>query len=211
MRAQDKRNVGEAHGRYWGGMRNPRTISTCLPGYRTPGAAIYAALQKVMQERDDLMQKCLNAIGSEDADAGPNEDDRAFVRERLRQALHVESSNKHGYDAMLDVELLWAMGRSMGDPDAGAVRDWLTNGAPAGISRPTADPGNIFPPDLQDEAADLHRLPDHLDHCNYSSVHEDDAAEEEVNRLQDWLRQGVRQPENFSPGFRARPTCRNWR
>lgn len=98
--------------------------------------------------------------------------------------LQLEDGKEHGYNTMLDAELLWAMGRSFGDPGADTIHDWLTNGAPAGISRPIEDPpGNIIPPDPQGEAAELQQLPDHLEHGNYSSVDGGAAAEDEVDRL----------------------------
>lgn len=44
-----------------------------------------------------------------------------------------------GLDTKLQAGLLWSVD---------TIDDWLAAGAPAGISRPIADPGNIFPPDL---------------------------------------------------------------
>ena len=91
---------------------------------------------------------------------------------------------KQSLDTKLDAGLLWAMGRTMGDPDTDAIYHWLTEGAPAGIEVPITEDGKIFPPDSVADSTDSQvELPDPLAHTNYSSVDGDESAVPEVTRL----------------------------
>lgn len=70
----------------WGGMRNPKKISRELPGYRVAGHKVYQVLQQHLQEHPGLESICLQAIGSQDEEAGPIEAQQEQVAKRLKEA-----------------------------------------------------------------------------------------------------------------------------
>eukprot|EP00435_Cladocopium_sp_Y103_P030056 s3225_g7.t1 len=173
---------------YWGGMRRPRTVLERLPGYRQAGIRVHQTLQTVLDSCPALESACLDAIGSTSADAGPSQAHLDVVRDALsKEFSEIDTSHcTPAMDSQLRADLIWQISRAMGDPDADCIYGWLVDGAPAGISLPIEDPGNIFPPDVEG-AADMvpHLLPDHANHHNYTSVDADDAAGPEIQRLID--------------------------
>ena len=169
---------------FWGGMRNPNYIARCLPGYRSAGARAYRILQDYFDNHREAEIRCLEAIGSEAADAGPTDADRQTIRRQLLEEFPpVSGSQMESNDTLLQPGLILALGRAFGDPDADMIYEWLVDGAPAGISRPILDPGGIFPPDNEEQADGDIGLPDHHNHSNYYSVDGDEAAEPEIDRL----------------------------
>ena len=76
-----------------------------------------------------------------------------------------------------------------GDPDAELVSDWLSGGAPAGIDKVVADPGQVFPERGQGEDDALQQggadfaWRDPASHENYTSVDNDPNAGPEVDRI----------------------------
>ena len=175
----------QAENECWGGTRNPKKISNSLPNYRVVGAQIYSILDKLMDSLDGLEDRCLSSIGSEDCNCGPT----AEQDDAVRRALHciqddAPMPNEKALDTKIEANLLWKIGRAMGDPDTDIIHQWLCSGAPAGISLPIADPGCIFPADIESHGeGETIDIPDHHGHTNYSSVDDDAAAEPEVNRL----------------------------
>ena len=166
-------------------MRNPKKISNSLPNYRVVGAQIYSILDKLMDSLDGLEDRCLSSIGSEDCNCGPTaEQDDAFRRALRCIQDDAPMPNEKALDTKIEANLLWKIGRAMGDPDTDIIHQWLCSGAPAGISLPIADPGCIFPADIESHGeGETIDIPDHHGHTNYSSVVDDAAAEPEVNRL----------------------------
>lgn len=175
----------QAENECWGGMRNPKKISNSLPNYRVVGAQIYSILDKLMDSLDGLEDRCLSSIGSEDCNCGPTaEQDDAFRRALRCIQDDAPMPHEKALDTKIEANLLWKIGRAMGDPDTDIIHQWLCSGAPAGISLPIADPGCIFPADIESHGeGETIDIPDHHGHTNYSSVDDDAAAEPEVNRL----------------------------
>ena len=131
------------------------------------------------------MCRCLEAIGSDDLNAGPTEDDLTKVRRTFADEYDMrDTNNTEAMDTKLQAQLLWKMAREFGDPDADTIYEWLSEGAPAGITMDIDDPGHVFPPeDNPNRAMELGSLPDYQLHTNYTSVDGDEAAGPEVERL----------------------------
>ena len=170
---------------YLGGMRKPRSAAARIPGYRQAGIVVYRVLMRHLRRDNDLYQKCLQSISSDAPDAGPSEEQLGPLRSELRMSLSdVDISHcKPALDSKLQADILWQIARAAGDPDGDCIYEWLTEGAPAGISKSIEDPGRIFPPDHEEEIVAEQYLPDHFNHKNYTSVDEDEAAAPEVERL----------------------------
>ena len=183
------RGQGQGHDdeecQYWGGMRRPLKIVRELPGYRVAGHKLCQLLQQHLQQQPELLQRCLGSIGLDSEDAGPTAEQLNEVADKINQLYEdVPKDGRSGLRTQLRAELLWKIARAFGDPDADAIHEWLTEGAPAGISRPIEDPGNIFPPDGGEQQLEtLVEIPDPARHVNYSSVDGDPDAEPEVQRL----------------------------
>ena len=170
--------------RCWGGMRNPKKISRELPGYRATGHQIHNLLNNFLNDNPNVQERCLQAVGNEDSAAGPEQHHLDELRMKLKTTFCQNSMEGHeGLRTKLQPDVLWVLARAAGDPDADEIYDWLTNGAPAGISREINDPGGIFP--TEDDELELEEvdLPDPMKHRNYGSVDDDDMAEPEVDRL----------------------------
>ena len=176
--------VGELGDNHWGGMRNPKKISREQAGYRARGHGIHQILQGYLDEHPELEQKCLQAIGSEEAEAGPEKAELDQVADALRGALgYTQCDGVQGLHTQLRAALIWKVARHLGDPDADEIYKWLTQGAPAGISEIIQDPGEVFPPDGVEKTEEVAYLADPWQHSNYSSVDADDMATPEVDRL----------------------------
>lgn len=169
-----------------GGMRNPGKAVASIPGYREAGAKIYSVLVHALEQQPGLLQRCCDAIGSEEEDAGPTQEDLLPVRRSLNE-LYGELEHYKvslALDTELQAGLIWRLSRSMGDPDADEIYRWLTEGAPAGIEQLVTDPAGIFPASHEDgETENSEDLVDHERHQNYTSVDEYPMAEPEVMRL----------------------------
>ena len=168
-----------------GGMRRPRSASVRIPGYRQAGIVVFRLIMAHLRGNPELLRRCLHAIGSDDPEAGPTEEQLQRFRDGIIEAFNEINTAPHkpALDSKLQAELIWRFARAAGDPDADCIHEWLTEGAPAGISMPIEDPGQIFPPDNDTNVWEDQLLPDHLNHKNYTSVDEDDAAAPEVSRL----------------------------
>lgn len=155
------------------------------------------------------MDRCLDAIGSEDETAGPTSDDLMMVRQALLQELNMDV--KHtvaAKDTLLQASLIWRMAREMGDPDADTIFDWLTNGAPAGIAMDIEDPGGIFPPDEEGSLAGSNvDVPDHTHHTMTRTKLLD-------QKLQDWCRLASSKhsaaTKSYRTGCAGLRTYRSW-
>ena len=168
----------------WGGMRRPSKISKQQPTYRKSGHRIWLALIGHLQKHPELQQRCLDAIGSEAVDAGPTTaelDETADMLEDLCGG--PDPHDKPGLHTMLRAGLLRRLAQLVGDPDADVMYSWLTEGAPAGISKQIEDPGSIFPKSDDYDPENVEQLPDPHSHLNYGSVELDEAAEPEIQRL----------------------------
>ncbi|CAK9014935.1 unnamed protein product [Durusdinium trenchii] len=147
---------------------------------------VHMILNKFLDDRPEVEQSCLQAIGSDRPDAGPDSWQLSELRDTLMMSLDTGQQFvlKPGLDTKLDAGLIWTMARAFGDPDADTVYTWLTEGAPAGIDKPIEDPGEVFPPyDLDGTEPLTASLPEPTTHRNYTSVDNDEAAGPEVNRL----------------------------
>lgn len=61
------------------------------------------------------MHSCLNAIGSEDPTAGPNESDKQKLREALKQEFNENPAvDEKATDTLLQADLIWSVARAMG-------------------------------------------------------------------------------------------------
>ena len=170
--------------RCWGGMRNPRKISQTLPAYRACGHEIYLCVMNYLKVNEDARNRCLKSVGSSEAEPGPTAEQIAKLRDLLLQKFPCPSEMRgQAQNSLLQAGLLWSLARKLGDPDADTIYDWLANGAPAGISVPILDPGNIFPPDDEEVDFDNFQLPSPDKHVNYATVEDDEASAAEVDRL----------------------------
>lgn len=106
--ASDKHDEEE---QYLGGMRNPRQALQRLPGYRQAGIVIYKVLISHLEKNQELRDACLDAIGCEDANAGPAEDSFADLRKEISEMLdpHIEDVPVDSLDSQLQARLLWQM------------------------------------------------------------------------------------------------------
>lgn len=184
-RKRQVRDLDMEDEQYLGGMRNPRSATTRIPEYRQACLKVYKVLMTCLAEDATLRQRCLDAIGDEQEDAGPTEVQLDRVRQLIWKATAMsgQSTQKTALDSKLQADLLWQLARAAGDPDADCIQSWLTEGAPAGISKNIEDPGRIFPPDVPGDFHEGAELPDHTLHKNYTSVDDDPAAGPEVERL----------------------------
>ena len=168
----------------WGGMRKPVKISKMRPAYRRAGHQLWLTMVDYLQTHPEVQDKCLQAIGSEAEDAGPTMqelDEMACALQKFSNAPHEE--DKPGMHTLLRAGLIRRLAHYFEDPDAELMYQWLTEGAPAGISMEIEDPGQIFPKSDEYEPEEMDQLPDPHSHVNYGSVELDEAAEPEIQRL----------------------------
>ena len=168
----------------WGGMRRPLKISKQWPAYRRAGHQLWLAMVQHLQRHPDLQEKCLQAIGSEAEDAGPSKQDLDGVAEMLQKICGMTpGEEKPGMHTLLRAGLIKKLAKFVDDPDAEMMYQWLTEGAPAGISMEIEDPAGIFPKSDEYDPEVMEQLPDPHSHENYSSVEQDEAAGPEIQRL----------------------------
>ena len=170
-----------------GGLRRCAQSVDKLAYARAAGAKVRAALNRFLDSRPGLQQKCLDAIGSDKPDAGPAADDLEAARIVLAEAVGAsdcEPLAAGGPQNNICSGILQAWCKLCGDPDSEAA-SWCVNGAPAGILEHPQQLG-IFPDAVEDD--------DWLDPVetdfgdpearrSYQSVEADPHAFEEVERL----------------------------
>lgn len=179
-----KKNLPEEDDQHLGGMRDPSRAMRRIPGYREAGVKTFQAIMKYLDNNPEVQARCIEAIGSEDPEAGPTTEDLAPLRQELN-LLH-EGGNVEvnmALDTQLQAGLLWRIGRAFHDPDADEIYEWLTAGAPAGIEVKVKDPGGIFPVNEDEDLEAVLQESDSSTHTNYSSVDSDETAGPEVQRL----------------------------
>ena len=167
---------------HWGGMRNPRKISREMPGYRLAGHRLCQVLQVHLKEHPDVAEACFQAIGSLEEDMGPTAAQQEEMAKLLMENFQeMPTDTETGLHTRLRPGLIWTLARAAGDPEADEIYDWLTQGAPAGLS-PSAGSRQHLSEDLAQGETEM-ELPDPERHHNYSSVDGDEMAEPEIQRL----------------------------
>ena len=180
------RGLGDGEsGRFLGGMRHPRRAIDINPTLEAAGKVVFDVVSGYLRKNPDVLDACIQAVGSDGGVSGPAEIDVAKVRELLEARLPWPEGFERGRttSTRLHADLLLRWGVAAGDVDAKTIYEWLVEGAPAGIAQKVYDPG-VFPPsDLQDPELDYFEPPDESLHTNYVSVDNDPDAEPEVRRL----------------------------
>ena len=142
-----------------------------------------------LQSHPEVTQQCLQAIGSDDPEAGPDREHAAAVRTLIGGIVGSPSSGSDNLNTPLDATLLQSWAKCVNDPDAHYIHEWLVDGSPAGIELDVTDPG-IFPKsgdaaEVEEEDFDPFFFRDPTGHTNYKSVDGDPHAAPEIQRLVD--------------------------
>ena len=125
-----------------GGMRHPRHASKRIVGHSAAGQSIFAEVPSYIGERPHVLQACVNAIGSEAPDAGPDKQTVAEVKCIMDRVLGLRRKDGARSElTSIDVQLLTRWAEMAGDPDGVTIGEWLTHGAPAGIELDIPDCG----------------------------------------------------------------------
>lgn len=173
-----------------GGMRKPLRSLGKVPGHWVVGQDIRGRIDNFLNQAPYVEHLCLNALGSEDPQAGPTEPQLQPLLGDICQALGVDLASD-GFTEHSKTSLrqpLWtAWATQAKDPDVAAT-EWLRDGAPSGILHHPPFTG-IFPPlagdgqalDPQVTADELHT--DFDTFSNYAEVEEDQEVATEIERL----------------------------
>ena len=155
---QSAKRARVADGQAIGGMRNPLRSQAFLPGLKPVGIRVKETLVRCLHTIPGLMQACLEALGSDVANAGPTEAQITCCRKALEAVFgHVPPTAANpDLPTVVDVNLMRAWTVTAGDPDLQVV-SWLENGAPAGLDMDIPQCG-IFPPSEVDPLHSSHLL-----------------------------------------------------
>ena len=123
-----------------GGLRRARRAVARVPGWRTIGPTMRAAMGGIVARHGEAFERVLDTLGKVDAVAVPDAA-VAEARAEIRRILKIDAASDAG--SLLQPDIIAALTEASGDPDT-AVADWVAHGAPLGITR-AVEPAGIFP------------------------------------------------------------------
>ena len=174
-----------------GGLRDPWRAVEALPDLAVAGKMVRESLEDLLLANPGVMRRCLEAIASNEPDAGPSESDLDLARRLLLKVFDLDSdaTSDHLSPSPVRWRLLQAWQLRANDPDD-QVPQWFARGAPAGLDLHPV-PCGIFPVSHEGWDADAMQYLDQPveDFVNYTGIEEDPDVWDEVQSMvkKGWL------------------------